>query len=160
MRNSNEWNVVCREIPFMLFPEPKSNTTRDWLGEDGLDVYSPKVQKLKDYDIDVEFIVKASESTVSDDAATTAMAQNVRDFIKFLYGRDTNAVGSLLAIYDAYTMIGRKDVKVKSVSPDAYFRRDGGNDGIITFKVSFTVYDPATEVSFSNSNNTLALTGF
>lgn len=152
-----QWGIVCKEFPFTLYPEAKAPVTRDWLGLDGLEVYAPATQPLKEYDIDVEFIAKGNDG-VADETATIQLAQNIRAFLTFLYGRNTNATGSLLAIYDEYTMIGRKDVRVKKVSPDAYERQEGANPAVAVFKVTFTVYDPMTDVSVTTSNGAKVLT--
>ena len=197
------WGMACKEFPFTLYPEPKPSVTIDWIGEDGLDVYSPSTQRLKEYDIEVEFIINSerlfaggyeslsalstavpsphagafasvngatfyvcrSEGTWTantfednEQMETAQMATAAKEFIKYLYGRTNGSVGSLLAVYDEYTMIGRKDVKVKSVKPDAYEWRSGGNEALASFKVVFTVYDPVTEVALTAVNGSKELT--
>lgn len=59
---------------------------------------------------------------------------------------DNNSVGGRLAIYDEYTKIGRKDVRVLSVDNDVYSCDDSDPDAIASFKVKFAVEDPITNI--------------
>lgn len=160
-----QWGVVCKEFAFAYLPEPKSIVTRDWPGEDGLEVYVPERPRAKEYDVDAEFIIKGNDS--DDDAtATSAMITNIKGFIDFLYGKnweeseedasdesddDSGTGGVRLAIYDTYTQTGRKDVLVKKISTDAFEVQSGGNSAVIVLKIQFTVYDPATEVTLETT---------
>lgn len=186
------WGVVCREFPFSIYPEPKAPVTRDWPGEDGLEVYFPKTQRFKEYDIDVSFIVDSEHlylgefassanlpaatspflyamvgSTIYttldgggwnpfysgdiDNIADKVVIAAYKDFVSYIYGRKTGSTGSFLAIYDEYTETGRKDVNVKKITGEDMFRSGGGNPAICSFKVTFTVYDPVTDVSLNNN---------
>jgi len=131
------FNIGCSKFPFMKNPESKELPTRDWPGEDGRDVYIPKKIPIKEYDIEVDFIYKGSEDNISRD---------ITAFVNFLYGRNNKAVGGRLAIYDDYLKMGRKDVRVLSVSNDVYSCSNDDPDAIATFKVKFSVEDPVTDV--------------
>ena len=131
------FNIVCSDFPFKLLSEAKDLPTRDWAGEDGRDVYIPKNIPMKNYDIEVEFLYKGTEDKIHKDVA---------DFINFVYGRDNNSVGGRLAIYDEYTKIGRKDIRVLSVDNNIYSCDDSDPDAIASFKVKFAVEDPTTNV--------------
>ncbi len=132
------FNIVCQEFPFKKNPKPKDLPTRDWAGEDGLDVYIPEKLPVKHYDIEVTFLYKGTEK---------AMRTDLNDFIDFLYGRNDGAVGGRLAIYNEYTGIGRKDIVVAEVENEIFHLTDGDPDAVAKFKITFTVYDPTTEVT-------------
>lgn len=134
----SEFNIVCQEFPFKKNPKPKDLPTRDWAGEDGLDVYIPKQLPVKHYDIEVNFLYKGTEAT---------MRTDLNNFLDFLYGRNDGAVGSRLAIYNEYTGIGRKDIVVAEVENEIYYLTDSDVDAVAKFKIKFTVYDPTTDVT-------------
>ena len=134
---SDAFNIVSEDFPFKKNPQPKDIPTRDWAGEDGLDVYVPKHLPVKSYDIEVTFLYKGTEDTIRED---------LTNFIDFLYGRNANAVGSRLAIYNEHTKIGRKDVVVAEIDDELFYLTQYDPDAMARFKVKFTVYDPTTEV--------------
>ena len=132
------FKIAVKEFPFKKNPEAKDLAARDWPGEDGRDVYIPDVIPMKNYDIEVEFLYKGTEQSISDD---------ISNFIDFIYGHNTNAVGGRLAIYDEYTKMGRKDIHVLSVDNDVYVYGDSDPDAVASFKVKFGVEDPTTDVT-------------
>lgn len=145
------YNIICQEMPFMVNPLAKDLPKRDWPDEDGQDVYVPATRRMKEYTMEVDFLYVGTDTNIRTD---------LKNFINFLYGRNTGAVGSLLAIYNAYTDIGRKDVIVQEVSNEVFIAGDSDPDAIAKIKVKFLVCDPITEVSFSSSttNGTTTLT--
>ena len=147
-----EYNIICPNFPFVLLPEPKELPKRDWPDEHGIDVFVPSTRLIKEYDIDVEFLYVGTEQNIRTD---------VGDFIDFLYGRNENAVGSLLAVYNEYTEIGRKDIIVTEIENNMYYTKNGDSDSVAAFKVKFMVCDPVTDViltqTTNNGNTTLAL---
>ena len=134
----NKYNIVCQEFPFVFSPKVKPLDTLDWAGEDGVEVYTPKHLPLEDYDLDAEFICTGSKDDIR---------QNIVNFINFLHGRDKNAVGCRLAVYNEYTGIGRKDVIVSEVKNELFFVSDNDPDSVARFSIKFHVYDPVTEVT-------------
>lgn len=133
-----EYNVVCEDFPFMLYPKSKQLPALDWPGRDGQDVYTPDKLPLDDYDIDVEFLCNGTEESVRADIVS---------FCKFLTGRNDGAIGCRLAVYNEYTGIGRKDVVVSEISNDLFFISENDPDAVAKFKVKFHVYDPSTDVT-------------
>lgn len=133
-----KYNIISQEFPFCKNPKPKSLPTRDWAGEDGLDVYVPKTLPVGNYEIEVTFLYKGTEQS---------MRQDIAGFIDFLYGRNEDAVGSRLAIYNEHTGAGRKDVVVSEVDNEIFYLSDADPDAVAQFKVKFMVYDPTTEVT-------------
>ena len=147
-----KFKIACEEFPYKRNPKSKDLPTRDWMGEDGLDVYIP-VGGLpaKSYDIDVTFLYKGDEYSMREDLAA---------FINFITGNDKGYSGDAvqsgrLAIYDEHVQMGRKDVVVNEIDNELYYRSDYDNDKVARFKVKFTVYDPTTEVSERLSNGTV-----
>lgn len=131
------FNIVCQDFPFNKNPKAKDLPTRDWAGHDGLDVYIPKELRAKHYDITVVFLYVGTENTIREDLS---------NFIDFLYGRNNDAVGSRLAIYNEYTGIGRKDVVVSEIDNEIYYVTESDPDAVAKFNVKFTVFDPTTNV--------------
>lgn len=137
------FNIICQEFPFKKNPKPKDLPTRDWAGEDGLDVYVPEKLPMKHYDVDVDFLYVGTEENIRTD---------ISNFIDFIYGRkkgnenDTVQSGRL-AIYNEHVGMGRKDVVVSDVDNEIFYCSDEDPDAVAKFKVRFTVYDPTTEVT-------------
>lgn len=136
------FGVVCRDIPFRMWPERKELPTRDWPERDGVDVYIPGTIPMKPYDMDVKFLFVGDEADIRD---------NISDFIKFIYGRNNGATGGRLAIYNEHTGMGRKDVVVSKVQDELFFVSDEDPDCVAQFSVTFTVHDPVTDVNPQSS---------
>lgn len=144
----NTYKVACQEFPFKKFPKPKDLPSRDWSGDDGLDVYVPSTLPMKEYDMEVTFIYVGTELSIRADLS---------NFIDFLYGRNTVASGVVrgarLAVYDEHVGMGRKDVVVSEVENTLFHLVPGfDSDAIAQFKVKFTVYDPVTPVTANYTN--------
>lgn len=133
----DKFNIVCMEFPFKKWVEPKELPTRDWAGDDGADVYIPKTIPMKHYELEATFLCKGTDETIRKD---------ISNFLEFIYGRNSNAVGGRLAIYNEHTGIGRKDVVVSKVDNELFFVSDNDPDAVAKFKVKFWVYDPVTDV--------------
>lgn len=132
------YNVACQEFPFKILPETKELPKRDWFDEHGEDIYVPTDGlKFKAYDLEVKFLYVGTEQS---------MPTDLKNFIKFLYGRNDNGA-PLLAVYDEYTTIGRRGIYVLSVDNDLYFYNDASIEAIASFKVKFRVTDPVTDVT-------------
>lgn len=137
------FHVICQDFPFKRNPKPKELPTRDWAGEDGLDVYVPSSIPMQSYDLEVTFLYKGTDGSIRAD---------ISNFIDFLYGKikgkNSDSVQSgRLAIYDEYVGMGRKDVVVSEVSNDIFLLEESDVEALAKFKVKFTVYDPTTEVT-------------
>lgn len=137
------FKIVCQEFPFKKNPKPKDLPTRDWAGEDGLDVYMPEKLPVMSYDMEVTFLYKGTEETMRND---------LNSFIDFLYGRIKGNSGdtvqsALLAIYNEHTGMGRKNIVVSEVENELFYLTVSDPDAVAKFKIKFTVYDPTTEVT-------------
>lgn len=137
-----EYNVICSDMPFVLFPEAKETVTLDWVGEDGVEAYIPHRLRVKDYDLEATFLYVGDHDN---------MRQDVDRFIKYLQGRisdvDENPAGARLAISEEYTQTGRKDVVfVNAAYPEWWNSREQDDEALAVFKVKFHVYDPMTDV--------------
>jgi hypothetical protein len=149
-----KYSVVCREFPFKLFPEAKDVVSKSYKDSHGADAYIPAVNKIKDYDIEVQFLYVGVHNN---------MRTDIGNFIKFLNGmnggNDQNAVGARLAIYDQYTQTGRKDIRYVTSDFGTYWDSpDCDTEAIADFKVKFHVYDPVTDVTTTTVNNQTVLT--
>ena len=141
-----DFGAACKEFKDNFMPEAKNLATRDWIGKDGLEVYVPDRLRLKEFNTEAEFIITGNPTMADDEATYDAMSRR-NSFIRMLYGRNTGAVGARLAIYDEHSGLGYKDVVVSKVEPDVSGRQQGGNEAVYVLKVSFTIYDPVTDVS-------------
>ena len=145
------FNVICADTPFKYYPEAKPLATKDWVGQDGLEVYIPPQTRLKDYDWEMTFLYVGIRSN---------MRTNVTNFIKFLQGRhpgvDNAAVGSRLAMYEDYTQTGRKDIAFAGVEFDEWWDSPyEDSQSIASFKVKFHLYDPVTNATPTTTQNVI-----
>ena len=140
----SSFNIIAQEFPFKKNPKAKDLPTRDWAGEDGVDVYVPSgALPVKHYDIEVTFLYVGTEQT---------MRTDLGNFIDFLYGRRKGAnadtvQSARLAVFNEYTGIGRKDVVVSEVDNEVFYLTNADTDAVASLKVKFTVYDPVTDVT-------------
>ena len=138
------YKVMCQEYPFKRNTKPKALPSRDWAGEDGLDIYIPDGDlPMSAYDIEVTFLYVGTEATISND---------LKNFLDFLCGRKkaqnaNNVKSGRLAIFNEYVNMGRKDVVVSEIDNEIYYCSDNDKDAVAKFKVKFTVNDPTTEVT-------------
>lgn len=143
-------NIGIADIPFKYCPDFKDVAKRDWADEDGIDVYIPKQRKLKEYDMDIEFIYKGTKDTIHHD---------LKAFIDFFRHKkaDGSFAESRFAMYDDHTKVGRKDVicETNFANVDLFYYEDGDNDGIASFKLKFLVCDPSTDVSLNAEHTAL-----
>ena len=143
------YKVMCQEFPFKRNPKPKALPSRDWAGEDGLDIYIPDGGlPMNAYDIEVTFLYVGTEDTITN---------NLKGFLDFITGRrkgqNANTVQSgRLAIFNEYVNMGRKDVVVSEIDNELYYCSDNDPDAVAKFKVKFTVNDPTTEVRKSTTS--------
>jgi len=132
-----QFHVACQEFPYKHLSEVKELAKNDWFDEDGEDVYIPSSGlKFKAYDLEAKLLYVGNEGSMTDD---------LRSFIDFLYGRNTNG-NPELSIYDEFTKTGRQKVYVQSVDNELITYDDVNTDVIAQFKVKFRVTDPVTNV--------------
>lgn len=162
-----KFHIGCLHFPFNRNPKPKDLPTRDWAGEDGLDVYVPETIPMAHYDMEVTFLYVRNTADNGNAGVTgeteeqtrdRLMRQDIGNFIDFLYGRikgDSNDTvqSGRLAIYDEKSGIGRKDVIVSEVENELFYASDNDSDIVARFKVKFTVYDPTTDVTPATGQN-------
>lgn len=137
------FNIICQDFPFKKNPKPKDLPKRDWYDEDGTDVYVPDKLPIENYDLDVVFLYVGDDSNIRND---------ISNFIDFIYGRIKGDAGdsfksARLAVYNEYVGMGRKDIVVSEVKNEIFYLSDSDPDAVAKFHVTFTVYDPTTDVS-------------
>lgn len=133
VRDSKEWNIWIKSVPFKVFPDMKDIPSRDWVDESGIDEFLPNTPFYKAYEIDCQFVyIGAYES------ANT----QIKSFLKYL------AEGGFFKFYDTYTKIGRTNIRYVSNDEDIFYRREG-NDDIVQFKVTLKVNDPITDITLT-----------
>lgn len=143
-----EWKVVCKDIPFMFFPETKELATRDWYDEHGEEVFIPSDGVMfKAYDLDIEFLYVGDK---------TEITQDLKGFIKFITGRNSNG-SPMLKFYDEYIDDGRQGIYVKSVDEKLFLYDDSDTEAIASFTVKFRVTDPVTEMTVSASGENISI---
>lgn len=158
VNSESQFGMVVSEIPFRFVGDVKEPYSNEWKDEHGAEVYLPdEGLKLEAYDMDVTFLYKGPRTVGN---TTKTFTEDLRSFINYLTGNDSAVVngtttyyGSRLTIYDTYNAVGRKDIYVKSVSPDVFVRQPmstGTAQEIAKFTIKFTVCDPMTDVAAPN----------
>jgi len=130
VRDSMEWNIYIKSIPFRIFPDMKDIPSRDWMDEHGDDEFVPDTPYYKAYEMECEFVYVGTHGTAN---------EKITAFLKYL------AEGGKFKIYDTYTQIGRTQVRYMSYNEDVLYRRDGQDD-IVVFSVKLKVNDPLTQI--------------
>lgn len=129
-RDSQEWNIYVKSIPFKVFPDRKDIASRDWPDENGDDEFIPETPVFKAYEIDCEFVFIGTHGTAN---------TSITNFISYL------ANAGNFTIFDSYTQIGRQRVRYVSYSEKIFYRRDGEND-IVVFSLKLKVNDPISNI--------------
>lgn len=132
-----EFGCIATDFPLLTGEEMKEVVAREWAGEDGRDVYMPAHPAMQHYDVTATFTFKGTDDT---------LRENISKFIQYVTGRNSGAVGGMLAIYNAYTRNGRKDVHVTKIDPDMYYSEKYDDEKAASIDITFMVEDPATDV--------------
>ncbi len=135
VRDSKEWNIWVKSVPFKVLLDAKDIPSRKWLDEHGDDEFVPSTIYYEAYEIDCEFVyIGVYESA-------NAQIKLFRDYL---------ANGGMFKFYDRYTKIGRTNVRYVKGDPDPeiFYRREGNND-IVQFKVTLKVNDPITDITLT-----------
>lgn len=135
VRDSSEWNIYVKHIPFQIAGEVKNVNTETWLDESGDDEFVPDTLLYKAYEMVCEFVFIGTHGTAN---------AKINEFIAYL------TKDSMFSIYDTYTKVGRTKVRLsKGVDdPSVMYRRDGEND-VVVFSISLKVNDPTTEIKLT-----------
>lgn len=132
-----EFGCIASDFPLLIGEEMKEVVAREWAGEDGRDVYMPPTPPMQHYDSKATFTFKGTDYT---------LRANITKFIRYITGRNSLAVGGMLAIYNAYTQNGRKDVHVSKIGSDLYYNETYDDEKVASIDVTFVVEDPVTEI--------------
>ena len=133
----DNWGIVCKEFPFVLYSEAKELPVNEWHDEDGDDEYIPEELKLSSYEVEVEFVYKGDVNTAN---------AKIKGFLDYLTGKD--GTGAELMVYDTYTRIGRQRVRYVGVDEDITWRQEESGD-VMVFVVTFKVNDPVTDITLN-----------
>lgn len=133
VRDSREWNIYVKSVPFKVFPDMKDVPANDWYDQNGDDEYIPSPPYYKAYEIDCEFVFVGENGT--------ANAQ-IKSLLKYL------SESVMFKFYDTHSKIGRTNVRYVSTDDDVLYRKDGRND-IVVFSVTLKVNDPLTDIVLS-----------
>lgn len=126
----NDFGIYATDIPFRPSNEVQDVFSRVWRDEDGDDEYIPPTGlKMKSYKINMKFSCKGDRYGVND---------SIIKFINYL------KQGSM-KIYDEYTKIGRRGVRLLGLNDNATLSRSEDED-ILVFTVSLKVNDPITDI--------------
>lgn len=150
-----QWGIVCASVPFKAGGSVKELPENDWYDEHGTDVYIPAKTMFESYDAEFVMAYKGQELATNPFDLDLALTQ-INAFKKWLTGNDTeNGSGAELKIYSPYSTIGRQGCYLKSIddeNPIVMTKEENGNlyhENIVTFKVTFRVTDPITNVVLS-----------
>lgn len=133
VRDSLDWNIYVKKVPFKIMGDLKEPFSRDWPDRNGSEVYYPTTPVYKSYDMECEFVYLG-------DTGTAEVMMKL--FIRYL------VENGMFKFYDTYTKIGRTNVYYKSLSPDIYKSSD---KDVTVFKLILTVNDPVTDIVLTKS---------
>lgn len=152
------WNIGCISIPFRVGGTVKELAKRDWPDEHGEDVFIPAKLPFEAYDAEFEMAYVGKELASNPFDVSLACSQ-IDNFKKWLSGNDSDeGTGAELSIYSPYTTMGRKCYlkEISGEEPHVQLKQENGNlynENIVTFKVTFRVIDPMTNVSLTSSSS-------
>lgn len=135
VRDSSEWNIYVKHIPFQIAGEVKNVHTETWTDEDGDSEFVPDDLIYKAYEMKCDFVFIGEHGTAN---------AKIKAFTDYL------ANGGMFSIYDTFSKVGRTDVRLVkgSDNPDVFYRREGNND-IVVFPITLKVNNPRTEIILS-----------
>ena len=139
----DDFDMVCLSFPFAHSNSRKEPAFNDWPDEDGEDVYTGGKIYRNAYDIEAEFGYKGHFSGVY-----TA----VKKFVDYLDGTSDGC--GFLKVYQNYTKIGRNNVYLKEFGDSEFFVQQ--EEGVITFKLTFRVCDPTSEIIYTGTDLAVA----
>lgn len=153
-----EWGIVCCKVPFKVGGKAKEVAKRDWHDEHGEDSYIPSKLMFEAYDAEFELAYKGKE--LSSNPFNLSLAfEHIDAFKKWISGNDTeNGSGADLKIYSPFSCIGRQGCYLSQISdeePHVQVVGESGNDyneNVVTFKVTFRVTDPITNIVLPEEN--------
>lgn len=151
-----EWSIACAKVPFKAGGTVKELAKRDFPDEHGEDTFIPKKLVFEAYDAEFEMAYAGQELASNPFNLSLAFAQ-IDSFKKWLSGNDEEeGSGAELFIYSPYTTMGRKCYlkEISDEEPHVQLKQERGNlynENIVTFKVTFRVIDPMTNVTLSLS---------
>lgn len=147
-----QWNIIATKVPMPKI-EAKEIPAHDFGGENGEDAYIPSFIPIKPYDFTIEFAYKGKLDSCYDNIYL--------GLLKYLRGKApaTNDYDSIteggFIMYDKHNKIGRKNVYLKNFEPDELIQMSDGDH--LTFKLTFRVTDPATDVTLTDPNAKVTL---
>lgn len=130
VRDSKEWGIWVKSIPFLIYPKLKEPAKRSWPDQNGDDEYLPDSPLFEAYTMNVDFVFIGQTGTAN---------IQIKSFLDYL------SRNGEFSIYDTYSAIGRTRVRYSSYSDKAFRRREGEND-VVQFTVTLKVNDPITEI--------------
>ena len=137
------WGVWCKEIPFKLAEKMKEPAKRSWYDEHGDDEYVASGGLYAEaYTMKVELGCKmttARDVTRYGIAAVDDVRDKVGRFLSYLRS------SGMLNMYSSHTRIGRRYVRLESVSDGATWKTTDDGQEFLVFSVTLKVNDPVTD---------------
>lgn len=130
IKDSRDWGIWIKHVPFALYPKMKEPAKRTWPDENGDDEYVLDNPTFEAYTSNVEFVFIGAHGEGN---------QQIRSFLNYL-SRDGE-----FSIYDTYSQIGRTKVRYSGYSEKSFRRREYEKD-IIEFSVTMKFNDPVTDI--------------
>lgn len=149
------WGIVCCRVPFKAGGKTKELEKIALSDEHGEIVPFVPYLTFEAYDAEFEMAYKGEE--LSTNPFNLSLAFNkINEFKRWLSGNDTEqGSGTELKIYSPYSAIGRQKCYLSAISDEAPFlhlKSQSGNlynENVVTFKVTFRVTDPMTDIVLS-----------
>lgn len=122
-----DFGIKTTSVPLFLPLETKELPSRDWIDEDGEDVYFPDVVRLQAYDTEISMVYKGAQGTFP-----------IKQAAVFRY---MTTEGLELNIFSPYSNTGCKGAYFKGFS-DFDFTSDSSLGDVAVFKMKFRVTKP------------------
>lgn len=147
-----EWGIVCCQVPFRAGGKTKALEATSLPDEHGEMVAFPKNLIFEPYDAEFVFAYKGEELATNPFNLHLAF-EKISAFKRWLSGNDTDGgSGTELKIYSPFATIGRQGCYLLEISeedPVVQTKQSGYNlynENVVTFKVTFRVTDPMTDI--------------
>lgn len=140
--DSRLYGFVAKSQPYPMLPNPKTPYGNNWLCENGEEEYVNAIY-YEPISFSVSFFARAKGA---------AAPADLREAMALFFG---DVKEGYFSIFDAYTSIGRKDVRYDGFEEDAFstdnFPEQGDYIARIIFSLSFKCNAPTTFMKMTNN---------
>lgn len=130
VKDSKEWNIWVKHIPFKIYSNAKDIPSRSWLDSDGDEEFVPTIIPLQAYEIECQFVYIGSEGSAN---------ENIVNFLDYI------SKNGSFSIYDTYSKVGKSNVRFVGFDEDVLYRKEGIDD-VVVFSITLKVNNPRENI--------------